>query len=36
MLAAKTLRDRRPDLHTIVTLFCDEGEKYIADHHDPR
>jgi len=36
MLAAKLLRDRRPDLGTIVTLFCDEGEKYIADHHGPR
>jgi cysteine synthase A len=33
MLAAKRLRSRRPDLSTVVTLFCDEGEKYIADHH---
>jgi cysteine synthase A len=33
MLAAKRLRSERPDLRTIVTLFCDEGEKYIADHH---
>src|SRR5581483_7247988 len=33
MLAAKLLRARRPELQTVVTLFCDEGEKYIADHH---
>ena len=33
MVAAKRLRSERPDLRTIVTLFCDEGEKYIADHH---
>ena len=26
----------RPELQTVVTLFCDEGEKYIADHHGPR
>jgi cysteine synthase A len=36
MLAAKTLRRRRPELQTVVTLFCDEGEKYLADHHGPR
>jgi cysteine synthase A len=36
MLAAKTLRRKRPDLQTVVTLFCDEGEKYIADHHGAR
>jgi cysteine synthase len=33
MLAAKLLRTRHPELQTVVTLFCDEGEKYIADHH---
>jgi cysteine synthase len=33
MLAAKLLRAQRPELQTVVTLFCDEGEKYIADHH---
>jgi cysteine synthase A len=26
------VRDAYPDLSTIVTLFCDEGEKYISDH----
>jgi cysteine synthase len=35
MLAAQRLRRERPDLDMIVTLFCDEGEKYIADHHGP-
>jgi cysteine synthase A len=33
MVAAKRLAAERPELQTIVTLFCDEGEKYIADHH---
>ena len=32
MLAAQTLRRRRPELQTVVTLFCDEGEKYINDY----
>jgi cysteine synthase A len=36
MLAAKGLRARHPELRTVVTLFCDEGEKYIADHHGAR
>ena len=30
------MRRRRPELQTVVTLFCDEGEKYLADHHGPR
>jgi cysteine synthase A len=33
MVAAKRLAAERRELQTIVTLFCDEGEKYIADHH---
>lgn len=36
MLAAKRLKAEHPELRTVVTLFCDEGEKYIADHHDAR
>jgi cysteine synthase A len=32
LLAAKRVRESYPDLKTIVTLFCDEGEKYIQDH----
>jgi cysteine synthase A len=30
-LAAKIVRDRNPKLKTIVTLFTDEGEKYISE-----
>src|SRR5918993_370730 len=32
LIAAKRVRESYPDLGTIVTLFCDEGEKYISDH----
>ncbi len=32
LLAAKRVKESYPDLKTIVTLFCDEGEKYIQDH----
>ena len=32
LIAAKRVRDSYPGLKTIVTLFCDEGEKYISDH----
>ncbi len=32
LLAAKRVRESYPDLKIIVTLFCDEGEKYIQDH----
>ena len=32
MIAARKVRETYPDLETVVTLFCDEGEKYIADH----
>lgn len=30
MLAAKQLRDKHPELKTIVTILCDEGEKYLS------
>ncbi|HEX2369511.1 MAG TPA: cysteine synthase family protein [Acidimicrobiia bacterium] len=30
--AAQDLRRQRPSLETVVTLFCDEGEKYISEH----
>ena len=30
--AAQELRRQRPSLETVVTLFCDEGEKYISEH----
>jgi cysteine synthase len=32
LVAAQRLRERDPSLTTIVTVFCDEGEKYIHDH----
>jgi cysteine synthase len=32
MIAASKVRETYPELETVVTLFCDEGEKYIADH----
>ena len=38
LVAAKRLRERNPELKNIVTLFCDEGEKYLSEHfrfHDP-
>jgi cysteine synthase len=32
LIAARKVREAYPELETIVTLFCDEGEKYIQDH----
>lgn len=32
LAAARHVREQYPELKTIVTLFCDEGEKYINDH----
>jgi cysteine synthase len=32
LVAARGLRERRPDLETVVTVFCDEGEKYLSEH----
>jgi len=32
LMAAKKVRAAYPELETVVTLFCDEGEKYIQDH----
>lgn len=29
---AQRLKEERPGLSTIVTVFCDEGEKYISEH----
>ena len=31
-LAAKALRERRPELETVVTLLCDGGEKYFSEY----
>jgi cysteine synthase A len=30
------VRESYPDLETVVTLFCDEGEKYISEHFAPK
>ncbi len=32
LIAARKVRESYPELETIVTLFCDEGEKYISEH----
>jgi cysteine synthase len=32
LIAAKKITEVYPDLKTVVTLFCDEGEKYIQEH----
>ncbi|HEX2183790.1 MAG TPA: cysteine synthase family protein [Rubrobacteraceae bacterium] len=32
VIAARKVRETYPELETVVTLFCDEGEKYIQDH----
>ena len=32
LIATKKVRESYPELQNIVTLFCDEGEKYIQDH----
>ncbi|HVI25080.1 MAG TPA: cysteine synthase family protein [Xanthomonadaceae bacterium] len=32
LLAARRVRAQHPELRTVVTLFCDEGEKYLQEH----
>ncbi len=32
LVAARRIREAHPELETIVTIFCDEGEKYISEH----
>jgi len=32
LVAARRIREAHPELKTIVTIFCDEGEKYISEH----
>jgi cysteine synthase len=36
LLATRKVRGAYPELETIITLFCDEGEKYISDHFAER
>jgi cysteine synthase A len=35
LAAARELRATRPELDTIVTFFCDAGEKYLSTHFAP-
>ena len=32
LVAARKVRAAYPELETIITLFCDEGEKYVQEH----
>ena len=34
MVAARRLRDERPD-DVVVTIMCDEGEKYLSEYFTP-
>jgi cysteine synthase len=36
LIAARKVHEAYPDLDTVVTLFCDEGEKYISEHFAER
>lgn len=33
MIAARSYREAHPEVEHVVTLLCDEGEKYINDYH---
>jgi cysteine synthase A len=33
LVAARELRDQHADVENVVTFFCDEGEKYLADYY---
>lgn len=32
LIAARKVRENHPEIEHVITLFCDEGEKYIQDH----
>lgn len=36
LLAAKRVKEGNPGLRTVVTLLCDEGEKYVQEHFAQR
>jgi cysteine synthase A len=37
LVVARRIREEYPEFKTVVTLFCDEGEKYISEHfHNTR
>jgi cysteine synthase A len=35
MIAARQLRDELPESSIVVTILCDEGEKYLSEHFIP-
>ena len=35
LAVALRIREEHPELETVVTLFCDEGEKYLSEHFRP-
>ena len=35
VVAARRLMDEQPDLQTVVTICCDEGEKYLSEYFIP-
>ncbi len=35
VVAARQLRDQNPELTTVVTILCDEGEKYLSEYFTP-
>jgi cysteine synthase A len=36
LVAARKIKAAHPELNTVITLFCDEGEKYIQEHFAER
>ena len=36
LISARKVRENHQEIEHVVTLFCDEGEKYIQDHFAPR
>jgi cysteine synthase A len=35
LIAAKRIRAQHPEYETVVTIMCDEGEKYLSDYYTP-
>jgi cysteine synthase A len=35
VIAARRIRDELPDGATVVTILCDEGEKYLSEYFIP-
>jgi len=34
-VAAKKIKAMRPDIEHVVTIMCDEGEKYLIEYYIP-